>query len=300
MKEKTHITFVIPTYNSETTIEETVNSIFSTNFIEGDEVIIVEDCSTDSTLPVIEKLSKKYSPNIKIIKNSENKGCPASRNVGINEAKNEYIFSFDSDNVLSKNSAQKLKRELIENKADVATFGEAHFFVESPKKITHKWIFKKGWFTLEDLFSGNLSPAPIGNYLFTKKSWEKVGGFSELEKGLHEAWIFTFKQLLENSKIYISDSGFYYHRYGHESLTIREYKKDNVEINILNTTLRDKMNIFEEEDKVYIKENTPTWIHNLNNKPIKLKSRKYGKNGKLKRTFYGIYRSILKKIKNIK
>lgn len=292
-----NISFVIPAFNSALTIKETVDSVFDTNFTQGDEVIIVEDHSTDNTLSIIQELSRIYSPNIRIIRNQENKGCPVSRNIGIKEAKNEYIFSLDSDNVLSKNSISALKETLISSNADIATFGEIHFFTDMKQKITHKWIYKKEWFTLEDLFSGNLSPAPVGNYMFTKKAWEKVAGFSELEKGLHEAWIFTFKQLIAGSKIFIDNKGFYYHRYGHESLTIREYKKDNVEKSILQSALANNMDIFEESEKEYISINTPQWIHKLNKRPIKLNSAKKGRNGKLHRTLYGIGCSVLKKLR---
>lgn len=298
VEEKNKISYVIPAYNSEATLSETVDSIFDTNFEQGDEVIIVNDFSTDNTSSVADELSKKYFPNIKIIKNSENKGCPASRNVGIREAKNDYIFSLDSDNVLSKNSVLELKNKLLEKKADVATFGEARFFVNDINKITHKWIFKRGWFTLEDLFSGHFNPGPLGNYLFTKKSWEKVGGFSELEKGLHEGWIFTFKQLVFKSKIYINNS-FYFHRYGHQSLTVREYKKNNIEEQILKSALYKYMDIFDENDQKYIKENTPQWFKLLNKRPVRIKLLNIGKNGKLHRTLYGIYYSIIKILNNL-
>jgi glycosyltransferase involved in cell wall biosynthesis len=291
-----NISFVIPAHNSESTLEATVDSIFKTNFADGDEVILVNDCSTDGTRALMDRLAEKYSPHVRIITNTENRGCPASRNVGMREVHNELIFSFDSDNILAENTVQKLKASLIANNADIATFGEVRFFVDGPVKITHSWIFKKGWFTLEDQFSGNFNPAPIGNYLFTKASWQKVSGFSELEKGLHEAWIFTFKQLLSGSRMYIDESGFYYHRYGHESLTIREYKKDSVEERILRAALQDSLHIFEDSEKEYILQNTPQWIHLLNKRPIRLASSRTGTNGRLHRTAYGICKSLLKKL----
>lgn len=291
-----NISFIIPAYNCQETLEESVDSIFNENFIPGDEVIIVNDCSTDSTSKIITKVCNKYQPNIKSITNEENKGCPASRNIGIKASKNDLILSLDSDNVLLKNSINGLREKLEEMDADIITFGEVLFFPKNTDKITHKWIFKKGWFILADLFAGNFNPGPIGNYMFTKKSWEKVGGFSELGKGLHEAWIFTFKQLLLESKMFIDNKGFYFHRYGHPSLTIREYSKNNVEEQILKSVLSNNMDIFEEEDRKYIEQNTPMWINKLNKKPIKLKLVNVGKNGKLHRTIYGICRSILKKI----
>ena len=289
------ISFVIPAYNSESTITETIDSIFDDNFIDGDEVIIVEDKSTDNTLKVALELQNKFSPNIKIMRNENNMGCPASRNVGIKASNNNYIFSFDADNILEKNSVNRLRKIITEQEFDVVTFGGVKFFTENKNKITHSWIFKKGLFSLSDLFSGNRSPAPLGNYLFTKESWLRIDGFSELEKGLDEAWIFTFKQLLSGSKIYIDNQGYYYHRYGYDSLTIREYKKkDNIQEKILRKALEGNMHIFNKSESDYIEDNTPLWIHELNKRPIKLKGEKIGKNGKLKITPYGIRQSIKK------
>ncbi|MEY2701670.1 MAG: hypothetical protein RLY43_303 [Bacteroidota bacterium] len=292
-----NISFVIPAYNCVNTLEETVNSIFLDNFEEGDEIIIVDDASTDETPSLIKKLIETYKPHIKVLENKENKGCPATRNVGIREAQNPYILSLDSDNVLEKNSIKILRDKITETHSDIVTFGEIHFFNKTKEHTTHAWIFKKGLFTLSDLFAGNYNPGPVGNYLFTKEGWNRVNGFSELEKGLHEAWIFTFKQLISGSKIYICESGFYHHRYGHESLTIREYKRELVEKNILTQALKENLDIFDLNTQKYIEENTPQWIHSLNKKPLKIIGSEYGINGKLKRTWYGIYNSLRKKLK---
>lgn len=291
-----NISFVIPAYNSQETIRETVDSIFDGNFTIGDEIIIVNDCSSDDTLTVLKDLSKKY--DLKILNNIKNIGCPATRNVGIKEAKNKLIFSLDSDNILSKNSVLDIKKCLLEQKADITSFGSVNFFNKDKSKVTHKWVFKNGWFNLSDIFAGNINPAPLGNYLFTKDSWQKVGGFSELGKGLHEAWIFTFKQLLSGSKFFVSNKNYYYHRYGHESLTIREYK-NNTEKEILRSVIFDKLNMFEPNDAQYIEKNNPFWIHDMNKRPIKLNGKEIGKNGKISRTCLGYINYINKKIKNV-
>lgn len=296
-KEKPiNISFIIPSYNSSETLEETINSIIKTNFIEGDEIIIVDDCSNEKTIQVSNQILKKY-PIINFIKNKKNIGCPATRNVGISSSNNKYILSLDSDNVLSENSIKILRDSAQQTDADIISFSEIHFFNKNIKNITHKWIFKKEWFTLTDLFSGNYNPAPVGNYLFKKSIWEKVNGFDEYGKGLHEAWIFTLKNLVNGAKFYICNSGFYYHRYGHDSLTIREYSKESVEKDILKDVMDKYMFLFNPENQNYIISNTPNWIHELNKKPIELIDCELGINGKLERTYYGIYNSIFKKIK---
>jgi glycosyltransferase involved in cell wall biosynthesis len=163
------ISFVIPCYNSAKTLRESVESIFNGNFENGDEIIIINDGSTDNTLEIIKKIIKKYEDKIVVINNSDNVGCPASRNIGIKNAKNELIFNLDSDNVLANNSISKLKKELILKNADIVSFGEYFYFKENKNKITHKWICLPGELTLENFLSGHINPGPGGNFLYKKK-----------------------------------------------------------------------------------------------------------------------------------
>ncbi len=55
------ISFIIPAYNCQDTLGETLESVFDGNFQNGDEVIIINDCSTDNTLSVIENFQEKHS-----------------------------------------------------------------------------------------------------------------------------------------------------------------------------------------------------------------------------------------------
>lgn len=59
-----NISFIMPVFNCQDTIEESVESIFQGNFTKGDEVIIVDDASTDNTLKVIKKLLKNTTTSV--------------------------------------------------------------------------------------------------------------------------------------------------------------------------------------------------------------------------------------------
>ena len=56
--KKRNISFIIPAYNCAKFLPDTINSIFNGNFTAGDEVIIIDDASTDKTLKIAEKLQK--------------------------------------------------------------------------------------------------------------------------------------------------------------------------------------------------------------------------------------------------
>lgn len=276
-----NISFIIPAYNCEKTIQESVESIFNDNFVDGDEVIIVNDASTDATLKISEKLKKKY-PQIKIYSHNINKGSAAAgRNTGIDNSKNKLLFCLDSDNVLIPNSIKLLKEHLINEKADIAAFGEMHYFTKNTKEITHKWIYKKE-IELQDALSGDYWPGPSGNYLFTKDSWLKAGRYDESLGGAYDSWAFGIKQLATGSKMVTLKNSYYFHRYGYNSTFIRDEKKIKPSIIGLCTILP-FLNLIEESDIEYIisKENRENWFENLKNRPIKIKNKSIGINGNL-------------------
>ena len=277
---KQNISFVIPAYNCASTLSQSVDSIFDSNFTDGDEVIIVDDCSTDETRLEIKRLLEKYSPDIKSVNNELNKGCPASRNIGINLTKNDLIFNLDSDNILPSNSILILKNYLIENNGDVASFEKYYYFQNDTSKVTHEWICNAGIFTLADIFAGMVNPAPGGNFLYKKSIWEKVGGYWEYGRGLHEAWGFSFKMLINKAVFLVVPNTFYFHRYSHESLFVRENKKQDASAEVSNKFIENSISIFDDNSAKYIKENK-NWFDLLEKHPLKLKDGIFGKNGKI-------------------
>ncbi|MBU6390349.1 glycosyltransferase family 2 protein [Patescibacteria group bacterium] len=276
-----HISFVIPAYNCAETLEEAVESIYSGNFEQGDEIIIVNDASTDRTAEIIAGLVKKH-PEIVALANEENRGCPASRNIGINAARNELIFNLDADNMLAAKSIRKLKAPLTTRGADIAAFGEIRYFLKNIRNISHRWIFNDGILTLSDLMAGTINPAASGNYLYTKKSWEKIGGYWEYGKGLNEAWGFSLKQIANGSKFIVVPDTYYFHRVGVESLTIRELRAVNAESlsDISRRFMQPFLKLIDTRDVQYIQRDRQ-WFERLNNRPIKVKGGTIGRNGEI-------------------
>lgn len=99
MKYNYGLSIIIPCYNAEKTITKCLDSIPANSEIE---IIIVDDCSSDDSIAYIEQYISKNKKNIILIKNRKNIGAGQSRNVGIKEAKNQYLTFLDSDDELSK------------------------------------------------------------------------------------------------------------------------------------------------------------------------------------------------------
>ena len=111
------VSVVIPTYNDETTIAGTLESVFAQRFDGAFEVIVVNDGSTDGTRAVLEKFGER----IRVI-DQENAGAAAARNVGIAAASGEYIALLDADDTWTEAMLEKTVPVLDKNPACVAVF----------------------------------------------------------------------------------------------------------------------------------------------------------------------------------
>ena len=85
---------IIPTYNSEKYIEKCLENVLSHTH-KNIEIIVIDDCSTDNTVKVLEKYE-----NIKLYKTKENSRQGAATNIGLEHCSGDYILFIDSDDSL--------------------------------------------------------------------------------------------------------------------------------------------------------------------------------------------------------
>lgn len=98
----TKVSVLMCAYNGQKDIKEAIDSILNQTFTDF-EFIIVNDCSTDNSAEII----NSYTDNrIKLLTNETNLGLAASLNVGLKEAKGEYIVRMDSDDISLPNRLQ--------------------------------------------------------------------------------------------------------------------------------------------------------------------------------------------------
>jgi len=263
--------FFIPAYNCSETIEESVNSIMGENFSDGDELVVVNDCSTDSTTDVLQKLQARY-PLIKVFHNHRNKGGAATRNIAIEHCIHPVVFCLDSDNILAPSSIHKLKQFMNETDADVASFQELFYFRKNVSEVDFKWTFKTGIYSIEDHFSTKQVPGASGNYMFTKESWLKAGQYPEFAGAL-DTWGFGLRQVMSGAKIHVMPNSFYFHRYSHESYWMRdaESRKSSVSLRALQILMPFFDQIDDKDiDYMMSPEGRYTWFNNLEKHHIRL------------------------------
>ncbi len=95
MKQNPKVTVLMPAYNAEKYIGTAIESILNQTYKDF-EFIIVNDCSTDNTLRIINDYAKK-DKRIRVISNKENQKIAKTLNIGLKEAKGEYIARMDAD-----------------------------------------------------------------------------------------------------------------------------------------------------------------------------------------------------------
>ncbi|CAH2031076.1 glycosyltransferase family 2 protein [Trichlorobacter ammonificans] len=273
-----NISYIIPAYNCAETIIESIDSIIDGNVSDGDEIVIVNDCSTDNTAETINELNLKYS-YIKVLHHVRNKGGAAARNTAVENCTNDIVFCLDSDNILAPHSVKALREHLLLSGADIAAFEELHYFNTVKECVTHKWKFRNGLITLEDCLAGPITPGASGNYLYTKESWRKAGGYPEFAGAL-DAWGFGFRQLATGSRMTVMPESFYYHRYGHDSYWMRDARKGMMSLTALQILIP-FIDLIDENDVDYImsREGRYNWFSRMKERNIRLKSGAIGNVG---------------------
>ena len=106
------LSIIIPMYNTEKYISQCIESVLSIKGIEN-EVIVVNDGSTDGSLEILKKYEESCS-HIKVI-TQENQGASMARNRGIQECSGDYIYFLDSDDWIETESFEEIIKELEED-----------------------------------------------------------------------------------------------------------------------------------------------------------------------------------------
>lgn len=114
------VTVIVPVYNCEANIEKCVQSIRKQTYADL-EIILIDDGSKDNSGRICDELAKE-DPRIKVI-HKVNEGVSSARNVGIEQARGEYIQFVDSDDYILETMTEKLVKAIKENHTQLVICG---------------------------------------------------------------------------------------------------------------------------------------------------------------------------------
>jgi len=193
--------------NCSKTIMETLKCIIEQDYpSELIEVIVVDDGSSDDTLPIIIKTLSKFPFNFKVLF-TKGKGLGFARQLIVNSARGKYIIWVDGDIILPKNHITQQVRFMEQNPNVGKARAKWHIIDEKalPAKLESMRLLY-----LNNPKSKNLHLTGIGGSICRTEALRNIGGFDEKIRGAGEDIDLAIR-LANSWKITISDAVFYHH-----------------------------------------------------------------------------------------
>lgn len=136
MINKEPVSIVMPMKNASTTILFTLKSLNEQKY-PINEIIIINDGSTDNSLKVIEKFSNTSKLKIRIISREKSEGPGEAFNLGVKNSKSDFVVFIHADCFLAtENELRKLMEPFAKNKDVVATYPTIRLSLDDWKKFT--------------------------------------------------------------------------------------------------------------------------------------------------------------------
>lgn len=166
MPEST-VSVVIPAYNAEKCLGETLASVLAQTR-PADEILVIDDGSQDDT----EKIAKSFGSSIRYIRQA-NQGIAGARNTGIREARSEWIALLDHDDLMLPDKLQK-QMSIIESHPELSVVYSSFdaFYPDGSTKHVAAFPADKLWPAIR--YRTPILPSAA---IIRRSALEEVGGF---------------------------------------------------------------------------------------------------------------------------
>ena len=218
------LSVIVPVYNAGEYLRKCLDSIISQTY-QNLEIIVINDGSKDNSIDIIKEYEKKDTRIVFI--NQKNKGLPATRKVGVENAKGKYIAFVDQDDYIENNAYDVCMKNIFDN--DILIFGVSSDFEKENYSIELKTK------NLDD--KNALIKEMLANGIFNF-AWNKIYKTSLLKN--HDYFPIGFNQgedLLLNCKVFkeankiicIEDVLYHYMHRGKDTI-INSFTKNNEKV----------------------------------------------------------------------
>ncbi|MCF8272796.1 MAG: glycosyltransferase family 2 protein [Flavobacteriaceae bacterium] len=231
------LSVIIPCYNDSEHIEQSINSALKQTYTNI-EVIVVDDGSNIETKVVLKRIESRITKLI----TQENKGQSTARNVGINQAKGEYILVLDSDDYFEETFCEKAIDVFLNKKNAKIVTSLVNKMVDN--KIVN--IFKPSGGNIKKFIMHN---GATGSCVFLKSEFERVNGYDETMKQGFEDWEFYIRMLKSSGEAYIIQEPLFFYRIRKNSTTSRANK---VKYDLLKYIYFKNVDVFSDNFEVFI------------------------------------------------
>ncbi len=207
----------MPAYNSEEWIEQTIRSVLSQTY-EDWELLVIDDKSEDSTSYIVRRLAAS-DKRIRLLSRDVNGGPSRSRNIGLNEARGEFISFIDSDDLIPPYSLEYMRGIMTDYDADIAIGKISHYKEgKHPKSISlPRTGNKNGIVELTDpvkaveesLYQTGRVEASVYGKIYKRSLFE---GLNFREGILYEDLDLFYRIVLRGKRIAVSPIPVYYYK----------------------------------------------------------------------------------------
>lgn len=258
------LSVVIPAYNAARFLGEAVGSLMDQRR-RPDEVVIVNDASTDDTRRVVERLRRRV-PEVPIVyaENPKNLGGGATRNRAVGLARGEYLFCLDADNLLLPDTLHlfldraveayaRTGRHCVVCPAFLQYFSDRFLiprvdWIRVGRRMCHRWEFLD--LSRAAILTNPVSPASSGNYLYHREIYERSGGYAE-DCGAYDAWVFGARNCLAGYRFVVVEGVSYLHRQSPDGYWEREFIRGN-RLDHMHRTFEHFRDVYTDETFAYL------------------------------------------------
>jgi glycosyltransferase involved in cell wall biosynthesis len=181
VKGKPTVSVIIPAYNAQAFIEETIRSVQQQTY-PNLEILVVDDGSKDCTSAIVERYAKD-DPRIRLF-SQQNKGVAAARNLAISEATGKYIAPIDADDIWYPTKIER-QVDALERAGEKA--GVAYTWSVSLDDKSRVVDAGPKWDLEGEVYQALVLRNFIGNAsvpMFRRSALETVGGYNEQMRAL--------------------------------------------------------------------------------------------------------------------
>ena len=164
------VSVVVPAYNAERTLKETLDSALAQDFRDF-EIVVVNDGSTDSTKAVLEG----YAARVRVI-DQNNRGVSAARNAGVSASIGQLIAFLDSDDLWSPDKLTQSVHALTQNPKASMVFSDCSGL--RPDGTMSTFYSFRGAPSLDEMLNNGFEAVPSA-VMMRREVFDACGGFSE-------------------------------------------------------------------------------------------------------------------------
>jgi glycosyltransferase involved in cell wall biosynthesis len=223
------VSVVIPSYRHRNFIEEALDSVMVQTYSRI-ELIVVDDCSPDDTADIAAAWMERPEcfarfHDVRLVRNAENLGAHASFNLGIQEAKGEYICLMNSDDYCDSRRVELMMAALTSTGGLIAfsavnpvgSSGDSLTEGDLVHRIQSFGYMAAGFPSVSFGFMRYNLAVSTGNLFFHRSLFDRIGGFRPL-KYCHD-WDFILRAIAWAEPVYVPENLYFYRMHETNSFT---------------------------------------------------------------------------------